>query len=113
MILDNDGVQCQTVNIDIGASTATTRSWDIYVTQYTCGQADEAGPPGCLQYFTGPGTHVIKKYVFFLVVFIISLLFIGLSFCSFGYLTSNTAAASQDAATTHLSSQRYDICFRR
>ena len=61
MILDSQGTQCQRVNINVGASTTTTRSWDIYVTQYTCGQEDEAGPPGCLQYYTGTGTHVVKK----------------------------------------------------
>ena len=60
MILDSDGTQCQKANFLIGASTTTTRSWDIYVTQYTCGQEDEAGPQGCLQYFTGTGTHVVK-----------------------------------------------------
>ena len=61
MILDTDGIQCNRVNINIGSSTSTTRSWDIYITQYNCGQEDEAGPPGCLQYFTGTGTHVVQK----------------------------------------------------
>jgi len=94
MIIDSDGVNCQKPQFFIGASTTTTRSWDIYVTQYTCGQEDEAGPPGCLQYFTGTGTHTVKN---------------------FGYYTGNTetATAGQDLATTHLSNQRYEICFRR
>ena len=61
VILDSQGTQCHRVNINVGASTTTTRSWDIYVTQYNCGQEDEAGPPGCLQYYTGTGTHVVKK----------------------------------------------------
>ena len=61
VILDTDGTQCQKANFLIGSSTTTTRSWDIYVTQYTCGQEDEAGPPGCLQYFTGSGTHIVKR----------------------------------------------------
>ena len=33
VILDSDGSSCQRANFNIGASTATTRSWDIYVTQ--------------------------------------------------------------------------------
>ena len=52
MILDSDGIQCQTVNFNIALSTTTTRAWTIRVSQYTCGQEDEAGPPGCLQYLT-------------------------------------------------------------
>ena len=92
MILDTDGVQCNRVNMNIGSSTSTTRSWDIYVTQYNCGQEDEAGPPGCLQYFTGTGTHVVQ---------------------SFAYDSRNTATATQDLSTTHLSNQNYEVCFRR
>ena len=61
MVLDSNGSGCQTVNFNIGASTTTTRSWDIYVTQYTCAQEDLGGPPGCLQYYTGK-TGLIKKY---------------------------------------------------
>ena len=90
VILDSDGASCQSTIIDIGALTTTTRSWDIYVTQvrihlsptqivrfrytvtdfavvfllqYTCGQEDEAGPRGCLQYFTGIGGdyHVYRR----------------------------------------------------
>ena len=60
MIVDTTGLDCQRVNFNIGASTATSRSWDIYVTQYTCGQEDVAGPPGCLQYYTGT-TGLVKK----------------------------------------------------
>ena len=43
MIIDSTGTDCQTVNFNIGADTTTSRSWDIYVTQYTCGQEDLAG----------------------------------------------------------------------
>merc|ERR1712226_1240171 len=67
-----------------------TRQWNIYVTQYTCGQEDVAGPPGCLQYHTGT-TGLMK---------------------SFGYPSSNTNAAT-DASTTHLQNQVYQICIRR
>ena len=33
MILDTSGSECQNVNAFVGASTTTTRQWDIYVTQ--------------------------------------------------------------------------------
>ena len=90
MILDSNGVECQTANFWIGSSTTTTRQWDIYVTQYTCGQEDLGGPPGCLQYHTGT-TGLVK---------------------SFGYKTSNSATATA-ADTTHLSNQNYRVCVRR
>ena len=35
VIIDTTGLDCQRVNFNIGASTTTSRSWDIYVTQYT------------------------------------------------------------------------------
>ena len=60
MILDSAGIECQTVNFNIGSTTTTTRQWDIFVTQYTCGQEDLGGPPGCLQYYTGV-TGLVKK----------------------------------------------------
>jgi len=90
MILDSDGTNCQTANFMIGGSTTTSRVWDIYVTQYTCSQEDEAGPPGCLQYFTG--TAVTVK--------------------NFGFPTGNTATTTA-TDTTHLSNQNYDVCVRR
>lgn len=90
MILDSDGSSCQRASFNIGASTTTTRSWDIYVTQYTCAQEDVAGAPGCLQYFTGTTG----------------------SFSNFGYPTTNTATTVADD-TTHLSNQLYQICIRR
>ena len=78
MILDNDGQSCQVANFLIGDSTTTTRSWNIRVTQYTCGQEDEAGPPGCLQYLTETQNY-IQKYVhprcdFFRALFIVLIL---------------------------------------
>lgn len=90
MVLDSSGSECQLVNFHIGGSTTTTRSWDIYVTQYTCAQEDIGGPQGCLQYFS-ESSGTIK---------------------TFNYLTTNTAAAT-DAATTHLQNQHYNACFRR
>ena len=43
---------CVTLNIDIDtASTATTRSWTISVTQYECGNL-MAPEENCLQYHT-------------------------------------------------------------
>jgi len=90
MIIDSNGKECQEVNFHIGASTTTTRQWDIYVTQYNCGQEDTAGPPGCLQYMTGTSGTV----------------------SSFNFNPSNTAAAT-DVSTTHLQNQHYEICIRR
>ena len=90
MIIDSNGKECQEVNFHIGASTTTTRQWDIYVTQYNCGQEDTAGPPGCLQYMTGTSGTV----------------------SSFNFNPSNTATAT-DASTTHLQNQHYEICIRR
>ena len=60
MILDSDGTNCQTANFNIGTSTTTTRQWNIRVTQYTCAQQDESGPPGCLQYYTQTSNHIMK-----------------------------------------------------
>jgi len=87
MIIDADrtGSTCQIANFDIGG-TATARSWNIHVRQYACGQEDEAGPPGCLQYYTQTSNSIQ----------------------SFGW-----SATTVTARTTHLSSQKYDICIRR
>ena len=52
MIVDSDGSSCQLANFNIATSTTTTRAWTIRITQYTCGQEDVGGPPGCLQYYT-------------------------------------------------------------
>jgi len=90
MILDSVGTDCQSVNFNIGASTTTTRQWDIYITQYSCGQEDLGGPPGCLQYYTG-ATGVVKN---------------------FGYPAANTATSTA-ADSTHLQNQNYQVCVRR
>jgi len=90
MVMDSNGVECQSVNFNIGSTTTTTRSWDIFITQYTCAQEDLGGPPGCLQYFTGT-TGLVK---------------------TFAYPTTNTAAATADSSI-HLNNQFYQVCVRR
>ena len=60
MILDSDGLNCQDANFLIGTTTTTTRAWTIRVTQYGCDQQDEAGPPGCLQYYTSSSNYIQK-----------------------------------------------------
>jgi len=91
MIVDvqSDG-GCQTATFTIGQSAvgvmAPTRNWDIRVTQFGCGNQDESGPPGCLQWFTA-ATGNIMSYNFPL-----------------------GAAVTADA--THLSQQRYTACVR-
>jgi len=79
---------CNQINIDIATgSTATTRSWNIKVSQYTCG--NEAAPDyDCLQYHTA----------------------ISGTTASFAWDTSATTVAQKQ---THLSHQYYDVCFRR
>ena len=60
MIVDASD-QCHRVNFDIGGSTTTTRSWDIKVTQYACGDYDnDGGWPGCLQYYTATAGNIQK-----------------------------------------------------
>ena len=51
MIVDVDD-DCQIATFTVNGNTGTTRSWDIKVTQYACGDLDSSGPPGCLQYYT-------------------------------------------------------------
>merc|ERR1711963_63415 len=78
---------CNTVYVNIGGTTTTSRSWNIHVRQYACGDDDLYGWPGCLQYYTGL-TNALE---------------------SFNFPTATTLVA----ATTHLSDQYYDICIRR
>jgi len=87
MIIDTDGQECSTVNIGLGV-TATSREWDIKVTQYRCGEED-GGPPGCLQWFIAD-TGSVRSFNF-----------------------PNIARGGVVGATvTHLSNQEYDICIR-
>ncbi|XP_059098558.1 uncharacterized protein LOC131892742 [Tigriopus californicus] len=66
---------------------AGTRNWDIKVTQYACGD-EQAGPDGCLQYFTGLTGTV----------------------ASFNFPTN---AGILDPSTTHLSNQCQNMCWRQ
>jgi len=88
MIVDSapGETECQKVNFRIGG-TATTRNWDILVTQYACGDTDLSGWPGCLQYYTATA-NTIQNFAF--------------------PTTGNVVAG-----TTHLQNQHYDICIRR
>jgi len=84
---------CVTITIDIDtASTTTTRSWNIRVTQYECGNLN-APEQNCLQYHTAQ---------------------IG-TIASFNWDTTSTAVLTNALAmnNAHLSNQNYDICIRR
>merc|ERR1719415_282669 len=87
MIVDTDGTSCLTVNFGIGATTGTSRNWDIKVTQYRCGE-EAGGPPGCLQW------HMSDE----------------------GNLRSFNFPGATDAvqdSIVHLSNQMYSICIRK
>merc|ERR1719330_1149957 len=90
MIVDADpsGNNCHRALFAIGGGTTTSRSWDIRVTQYACGDYDSSGWPGCLQYYTATASNIQN----------------------FGFPPTITAVTS---AVTHLSNQHYDICIRR
>jgi len=90
MIVDADpsGNTCHKALFAIGGGTTTSRSWDIKVTQYACGDYDSSGWPGCLQYYTATASNIQN----------------------FGFPPTITTVTSQ---VTHLSNQHYDICIRR
>jgi len=90
MIVDADrlGNTCHTALFNIGGTTSTSRSWNILITQYSCGDTDSSGWPGCLQYYTATASNIQN----------------------FGFPPTITAVTS---AVTHLSNQHYDICIRR
>jgi len=83
---------CVTINIDVDtASTSTTRSWNIKVTQYECGNL-RAPEENCLQYHTATTGTI----------------------ASFNWDTSSTSNAKTELQKQiHLSDQHYDICIRR
>lgn len=91
MIIDSDGSSCQVANFLIGTSTTTTRSWNIRVTQYACGQEDSSGPPGCLQYYDQT-QNIIQNY---------------------NWPTSYSSTTTVSPGNQHLENQDYDICIRR
>ena len=45
MIIDADpsGNTCHKAHFNIGGPTTTSRSWDIQITQYACGDTDSSG----------------------------------------------------------------------
>merc|ERR1719330_1956872 len=90
MIVDADRTAntCHTALFNIGGTTSTSRSWNVLVTQYSCGDTDKSGWPGCLQYYTATSSNIQN----------------------FGFPPTITAVTS---AVTHLSNQHYDICIRR
>merc|ERR1711899_310543 len=90
MIVDSDpaGSQCHKAVFNVGGTTTTSRSWNIRVTQYACGDYDNSGWPGCLQYHTGTAGNI----------------------ASFGWPPTITVVTT---SVTHLSNQYYDICIRR
>merc|ERR1739846_164911 len=90
MIVDADptGNTCHTALFNIGGTTATSRSWNVLVTHYACGDTDSSGWPGCLQYYTASANTIQN----------------------FGFPPTITAVT---AGVTHLSNQHYDICIRR
>jgi len=80
--------QCVTASFAFDTSdTSSSRSYDIQVSQYICGD-DMGGPPDCLQYYTATSGTV----------------------ASFNFPTNLNAI---DSTTTHLSNQNYHVCFRR
>merc|ERR1712029_144217 len=87
MIVDVMSNECAAAVFSFGASTTTTRSFDIRVTHFEC-NSEKGGPPGCLQYYTG-NTGTVQ---------------------SFNYPIGSTSLGS---TVTHLANQRYTICMRR
>jgi len=96
IIVDSDGSHCQMVNFfNDGSSAANSNSWDIWVTQYQCGEMDvtRAGPRGCLQYFTG-ATNIVKSF-------------------AFRSNAATTGTGSTVGNEQHLNNQDYTVCVRR
>ena len=79
---------CNDINMDIDTgTTTTTRSWQIKVTQFECGDL-MAPSQDCLQYLTAQEGTI----------------------ATFNWDTSTTTVASTQV---HLSNQKYSICIRR
>merc|ERR1712050_363095 len=94
MIIDSDGTNCQEVNANIGANTGTARQYTVRITQYACGDYDNSGWPGCLQYYS-ESTGSVQNFAFPTGI------------------TTSTAASTTTSGVTHLQNQRYTVCFRR
>lgn len=92
MYVDISSSQCLRLAYTIGSSSTYSRSWDMRVTQFACGEDDTGGPPDCLQWHTGTtGT----LYTF-----------------NFPY-SDYISASAIPATTQHLADQCYTICIRR
>jgi len=90
MIIDVDAKRgCQTASFTIGSGDTPTRAWDIKVTQYGCGDEDNSGPAGCLQWFTETKGTI----------------------SSFNFPIGTTSNVI--ATTTHLSNQQYNVCIKQ
>ena len=87
VVLDVNEQTCQKAAFQT-APDGTNRQWDIRVTQYECGQDDKAGPPGCLQYYTGTA-GTLQSFNF------------------------PPGATTVPTTATHLQNQNYQVCFRR
>ena len=115
---------CVTLTLDIDTTaTATTRSWNVKVTQYECGNL-MAPEESCLQYHTATAGY---KTVICLPLNRIdrqnqlvihqwqapSSSFLG-TIASFNWDTSTESAVQTDIQKNfHLADQYYDICIRR
>ena len=109
MIVDlNDRKGCQTAAFTIGAGSTPTRSWDIMVTQYDCSNVDAAGPPGCLQYFTGVSGNIMSyNFPVGATAAVTATSMSKLLVCIYVHISLFLSLA------THLSNQKYTICIRR
>lgn len=90
MFVDISDSGCAKVNLGIELTSTTSRSLDIKVIQYACGDDDNAGPQGCLQYFNN-ASGKIRTYNF----------------------PDLTPGATVAASIVHLSNQHYKACIRR
>lgn len=83
------GTECASVDLGLGF-TSVTRSLDIQIIQYKCGDLDNGGPPGCLQYFNSEAGR-IRSFNF----------------------PDLANAGTVTTGVVHLSSQNYLTCIRR
>ena len=65
MIVDADrtGNTCHTALFNIGGTTSTTRSWNVLITQYACGDTDSSGYVFNIVFITLSNANVQKKLV--------------------------------------------------
>jgi len=90
MLIDGVQGQCHSVNLGLGASATVTRSLNIRVTQYRCGE-ESGGPPGCLQYYENTSGKIR----------------------SFNFPDASPGTTLTYNYATHLVNQQYKICIRR